>query len=202
MKTKDLITKLQEADPSGEIECCVGNADIFFVERTSAFWDGRLQILERDHSKDPYYNICGAKRTAKGSKIQIHTLSISDALLDNPDLPIDYSELGSQQSIDEYKQADDTIRQRIKNMDEDIECKLFIEWAWKEANKLVPDDSFKEDLKEIAENFYRKNLKYTDKFLPVVTFVNTSHNTRRYDQWSFQYRLKWELDYWIIESKK
>ena len=31
MKIKDLIAALQEADPSGEIECCVGNVDIWYV---------------------------------------------------------------------------------------------------------------------------------------------------------------------------
>jgi len=31
MKVKELIRRLQEADPSGEIEACVDNIDIHFV---------------------------------------------------------------------------------------------------------------------------------------------------------------------------
>ena len=85
MKTKDLIAALQENDPSGEIECCVGNADIHFVDVEPAYYDGRLQILERDHSKDPYYNIVGAKRTSKGSKVVLHVYSIEDYISDNPE---------------------------------------------------------------------------------------------------------------------
>lgn len=82
MKTKDLIAALQEADPSGEIECCVGNEDIHFVSKDVAYWDGDLQVLTRDHSKDPYYNIVGARMTHQGFKIQIRSLSIYDCLWD------------------------------------------------------------------------------------------------------------------------
>lgn len=89
MKTKELIRRLQEADPSGEVECCVGNLDILFVSKEPAYYDGRLQVLERDASKEPYYNVVGAKIVGSGAKMQIHTLSIEDALVDHPDMPVE-----------------------------------------------------------------------------------------------------------------
>ena len=90
MKTKELIRQLQEKDPGGEEEVCVGNEDIFFVEYEPAYYDGSLQILVRDEEKKPYYNIVGAKFRRSGSKIQIHTVSIAMAIMDNPDLPVEF----------------------------------------------------------------------------------------------------------------
>lgn len=39
---------LQNADPSGEAECCIGNTDIHYVDAMPAYYDGRAQIVERD----------------------------------------------------------------------------------------------------------------------------------------------------------
>lgn len=44
MKTKELIKKLMEADPSGEIECCINNLDIHFVRLDPASYVGALQV--------------------------------------------------------------------------------------------------------------------------------------------------------------
>jgi hypothetical protein len=79
MKTKELIRLLQEADPSGEIECCVGNEDIYFVACEPAYYDGTLQVLIRDKSKKDY-NIIGAEFRRDGYKIQFHCQSIEDAI--------------------------------------------------------------------------------------------------------------------------
>jgi hypothetical protein len=76
MKTKELIRLLQEQDPSGELECCVYNVDIHCVECLPAFYDGSLQVLKRDHSKNPYYNVIGAAYVDQGHKIVIKPLSI------------------------------------------------------------------------------------------------------------------------------
>jgi len=89
MKTKELIKQLQAADPSGELECAIdGNVDIFTIFVEAAYWDGSLQVLERDHSKDPYYNICGGKFIREGWKVSIKPLSIEDALMDDINMPI------------------------------------------------------------------------------------------------------------------
>lgn len=89
MKTKKLIELLNEADPSGEEEVCVENIDIHFVAKEPAYYDGCQQILIRDASLEPYYNIIGAKINGTGSKIQIHTLDIESAIYNDPDLSVD-----------------------------------------------------------------------------------------------------------------
>jgi len=89
MKTKKLIELLNEADPSGEEEVCVGNIDILFVSKDPAYYDGCLQVLIRDPLQEPYYNITGAKITGVGSKIQIHTLDIESAIYNASDLSVD-----------------------------------------------------------------------------------------------------------------
>jgi len=94
MKTKELIKRLQDADPSGEIECCVGNQDIYFISQEPSYYDGALQVLIHDEKlRDKCWSIVGAKiiRTSQ-PKIQIHILSIQDVLFDtedNKDFPVE-----------------------------------------------------------------------------------------------------------------
>jgi len=48
MKSKKLIELLQAEDPTGEIEVCIGNQDVFCLESKPAYWDGCPQILIRN----------------------------------------------------------------------------------------------------------------------------------------------------------
>lgn len=48
MKTKELIKHLSDLDPTGDIECCVSNENIFSVTRVPSHYDGALQVLKRD----------------------------------------------------------------------------------------------------------------------------------------------------------
>lgn len=89
MKTKELIKRLNDADPTGEAEVCVDNTDILFVEALPAYYDGYLQVLIRDKTKEPYYNVVGAKYVNEGKKVCIHQHSIEDAIIENPELPVD-----------------------------------------------------------------------------------------------------------------
>jgi hypothetical protein len=102
MKSKELIRLLQEEDPSGEVEVSVGNRDIFSLHTEPSYWDGRAQLLIRDYSKDPYYNVVGAKYTSRGSKVVITAMGVTDAILNNPDLPVDYSEVGNEDTAKRY----------------------------------------------------------------------------------------------------
>ena len=103
MKTKELIRQLQEADPSGEIEVCVGNIDIHFVERLPAYYDGRLEVLKRDEDCE-YYNIIGGEFVAEGDKVMINTLMIEDAIWNNPDLPVSFERCDSCMNCDNLKE--------------------------------------------------------------------------------------------------
>lgn len=91
MKTRILIALLQEKDPTGDLECAVGNHDILFVDRQPAYYDGPLQVLERDQA-NPYYNVTGARVVRSGAKLSIVSHSITDALAENPELPVDCSD--------------------------------------------------------------------------------------------------------------
>jgi hypothetical protein len=111
MKTKELIRQLQAADPSGEIECCVENADIYSVEIAEAYYDGQLQILDRNPAILGY-NVTGAHYGA-GYKIRIVPHSIGEALCDNPDLPVDYANLPESRR-ESMKREHDLSRQQIR----------------------------------------------------------------------------------------
>jgi len=119
MKTKELIRQLQEADPSGEDEVSVGNVDIHFVDREPAYYDGCLQVLVRDEAQNGY-NITGAKLVSQGNKVVIHTLSITDALWDNAELPIDYSGLTEGQA-ERYKETHEKVRQEVRDCEKELE---------------------------------------------------------------------------------
>lgn len=92
MKVRELIRRLMEADPTGEEEACVGSVDIHFVAREPAYHDGKLQVLRRDPARTGRcYDICGAEFRQTGQKVSIYTLSVEDALWEDPDLPVEGS---------------------------------------------------------------------------------------------------------------
>src|SRR5271155_1923374 len=136
MKTKDLIAELQEADPSGELECCIENVDIFSVATEPAYWDGRLQLLTRDPAKKPYFDVIGGKYTSKGAKVVISPMSITDVLWDNPDAVIDYSEVGG--SADRYRVSDDETRKASRDVELKVEMDAFYRWVKSKAEEIRP----------------------------------------------------------------
>ena len=89
MKTKEVIKRLQKADPSGELECCVEGEDIYDIDNWPAYYDGRLQVLIRDPNIKEYYNVMGAKYVSTGNKIVITPLSIEDAIFEDPEIPVE-----------------------------------------------------------------------------------------------------------------
>lgn len=92
MKTKDLIAELIKADPSGELEVIAGGTPIYFVDCEPAYYDGPLKILIQDKSLT-CYNITGFKYTHQGEKVRLHLMDLDDVLLNDPDLPVDISEV-------------------------------------------------------------------------------------------------------------
>ncbi len=116
MKTKDVIAMLQETDPSGELECVVGNHDIFCAHVEVAYWDGSMQLLVRDKD-NPYYNVIGAIYTSQGDKVQIDTMGIDDALCNDPDLPVEvidtFVNKRMQNQVDEWRTENKEIKERV-----------------------------------------------------------------------------------------
>ena len=114
MKTKELIRLLQLEDPSGELECCVGNKDIYFISEEFGGYDGCNEVLIRDSTKSGY-NVIGAKINSTDNKIQIHTSSIEDILIDKPELPIEYSKYSEKH----YKPRVEEWRKEAKEITEE-----------------------------------------------------------------------------------
>ena|ERR1700742_1628707 len=87
MKTKDLIRLLNELDPTGEGHACIGNKDILSAHWEGSYYDGCLQVLKREGD---FYepDIVGAEIRSKGRKLVIEPWSISDALWNEPDMPV------------------------------------------------------------------------------------------------------------------
>ena len=81
---------MQKEDSSGEMEICLnteeGLCDIFHIESP---YDGyaSYQIMKRDWSKN-CYNVVGAEYRTDGNILFIRSISIPDAMLDEPDLPV------------------------------------------------------------------------------------------------------------------
>lgn len=119
MKTRELIRLLREADPSGDIECCVGNHDIYIVESAPAYYDGSLQILIRDENRQGEFNVIGAKRTNRGQKVNIRDLSIADCILDNADFPVEFEGVGPEMEK-YYRDQDEKARQEAREIDAEI----------------------------------------------------------------------------------
>lgn len=94
MKTRELIQALQEQDPSGECEVVAGATPIYFVERQPAWYDGHLEMLVHDESKKgTSYSITGYKVTNRGNKVVLFRMGLDDVLCDDPDAPVDLSDL-------------------------------------------------------------------------------------------------------------
>ena len=163
MKSSKLIQLIQEADPSGEIECCIGNADIHYVDILPAYYDGCLQVLDVDDSGG-CCKINGAKRLQHGYKLVIKHLSIGAAIECDPDIVIDYSNLSSTASA-RYKDADDATRKSVVKLKEDIERDHFVKYIKGFLNDYDSDDDPK------IKAFYDKHFSYKDP-LPVGSKID------------------------------
>lgn len=117
MKTKDLIKKLQETDPSGELEVVADGSPIYFLETYPAYYDGSLAILIEDPKKKPYHSIIGMKFTNKGRKVRLHTMDMESVFLDDKNAILDVSEVNKNSAKRLTKYADE-LRD-----DEDIKIK-------------------------------------------------------------------------------
>lgn len=140
MKTKELIRRLNELDPTGEIECSVSGHDVFFCESLPAYYDGCYQQLLRDDRKKPYYDIIGVRICGQGEKINLRTVSAEEFLLDEPDGLIQYdSEYARKHNEERIEQ----IRKENKEIIAEID-KEFDEKIEKDKQKIL-DNSKKHD---------------------------------------------------------
>lgn len=196
MKTKKLIELLQKEDPTGEEEVSVGNQDIFFVAKEPAYYDGRQQVLIRDWD-NKYYNVIGAKYRSRGSKIVIHTHSIADALWENPDLPVDYSELGDR-DIKSYRECDQATSKASIDCQTELELENFVSYCKNKAADIYSDT---EEVPRLAREFFLANLKHDDPMPKDIPYINESWNSRRHKQWDREVDIQWvDLEFQITKK--
>ncbi|SRR6266705_837100 len=110
MKTKELIAALQEEDPTGESEVQAEGIPIFFVEKLPAWYDGPMNVLEQDKTG----RVTGYKVTKIGSKIRLHTVSLAEFIIENPDKEVDLSGLNNT-GQKEYKEYIENVKNGIEN---------------------------------------------------------------------------------------
>jgi hypothetical protein len=112
MKVSELIKELAELDPDDECVLCINNQPITSVARSPYYWDGRLELIERDRAYIPIK--VGYKMG--GSKISFHYDTIEDALMDNPEAELELSGITYQGKIEERyaKQIEEWKRQGQK----------------------------------------------------------------------------------------
>lgn len=190
MKTKELIRQLQEADPTGEVECSLGNCDIYFVERLPAYYDGSQQVLIRDESLKPFWNIVGGKVRSHGDKVVLKTMALSDLVCDNPELQIDCSELGETRAA-EYQAYMERSRQLGRDVDRDIEWMAFKEWA-KEKAAQFPFEEENDSWEPSARGFFNAHI-VPNADLPedLRSRGDISYHNRRRMVWDREIEVSW-----------
>lgn len=187
MKTKELVRLLQEEDPSGEEECCIGNEDISCLYSESAYWDGCLQTMIHENGK-----LVGFKFSSEGSKVVIRSLGLRDALLDNPKLSVEYDSVYAREK---YEGCVKQWREEVITIKNDV-CKgMFVLYVTKKFGNSKENE-------DIASDFFTSNMSYDDpmpedilKSKKVDGKLKLSYYPSREEKWQEQWdrELKFEL---------
>lgn len=81
---------LKAADPDGTTPVCVGNADVYFVQRLPAYYDGSLQQLVHDETKrGKAWSITGVRILRTGEKVDIRVMPADELIISHPDLTVE-----------------------------------------------------------------------------------------------------------------
>lgn len=197
MKTRELIRLLQESDPSGELEACVGNVDICYVCREPAYYDGKLQVLEYDGEG----RVVGGKYVREGSKVTLHVMSINDAISNagaDGKFEVDYSQLSEEDAVATRK-AHDALREWHRKLDWELEFGYFREWVKREAEKVTADS---EDIWNIAKRFFDKYVSPNDAYPEGGIPLGKSYIEMRKDQWASKFEVMIDDGFLAIKLKE
>lgn len=124
MKTKKVIERLQQLDPTGEEEVSVCGRDIIEITIYPAYYDGALEVLERDESKSDVaeFQITKGRMIRSGNKIIINPMSIEEALLDNPELPVEIEAATDnewrQMLVEKWREEGRKLQEEIKKRED------------------------------------------------------------------------------------
>lgn len=152
MKTKELIRILQELDPSGEVEVNAGGGDIYSAETLPAYWDGALNVLIRDPSKSPYYDVIGMEEIRGGDKIRLNIMSLDDVIFDDED------DKGIYKGSENFQKMVEHYRNQRENITRNSDLSLFTDFCHSEF-------SLDKDSQEIKWffNTYEKTIRSARK---------------------------------------
>ena len=188
MKTKELIRLLQEEDPTGETECCVDNVDIFTVDAEPAYYDGLLEVLRRDESKKPYWDIIGADYVGTGSKINISTMPIRQLAYAHPEYPIGFIGVGEAEQARRMEFLTTTKAQAVKS-DWEMDRDHFIGHIWRRCRQeawfdKIPGHStgeFYDRMRTAIREFYEAHLSPHDDLPKLPPKTRTDASGRQYE---------------------
>lgn len=89
MKVKELIEKLQAADPSREAEVAINNCTVHEITPVDpGYYDGTYIKVHFDKSARDFYNRYGVTAVERGAhlkKINIRYMDMEEAFLENPE---------------------------------------------------------------------------------------------------------------------
>lgn len=107
MKTRELIAALQEADPSGDLDCVVRNEAIEGVHDPHAAYDGPYERIRFGEDGQAV----GADYVREGRKVALLLCSIDTLLLDDPEAPVGFVGFTPEQQERQQRKLDDLREQ-------------------------------------------------------------------------------------------
>jgi hypothetical protein len=121
MNSRELINRILELDPEGELEVTCEKADIIFVDTMPCYYDGRVHKFIKDPNlpKDyKYFPYIKAKIMSEGIHIDLQTWTIEEALYDNPDFEVDLSEAigGDKKAVKAWRKKGIELQEEIRRL--------------------------------------------------------------------------------------
>ncbi len=188
MKSSQLIALLQELDPSGEVDVVVGGLPIFYVEGLEGYYDGAFQRLVLDHEKKGF-NVSAIEIRRDGSKIDLHTLSVEDAIKYDPDMPITFHGC-NERHIKSWTARIDAWRANERELRYEGELSLFQMWASERGHDTEAAVAFFKASNMQHSDPLPSDLKNLQELLPDGTKVWSSWLTRRFAQWDREVKVE------------
>lgn len=184
MKTKELIRQLNEADPSGELECCIGNGDIVYVDVLPSYYDGALQVIERNEDGHPV----SGRRIRTGQKVLLEPMFIRDAL-ESSSFKVEYADDADRKRYEHY---DEEYRRHHKEIDIRVDRRGFCEWAFRKFQQIRPVPlGWVKRLKKAARDFYDECYAGPDNPLTPVRPGRCYHDMRD-EFWEENISVEWD----------
>lgn len=185
MKTKDLIAELQRVDPSGEIECCIENGDIWSINVEPAYYDGRLQVFQFDEERRPI----SAKRVSKGEKVVLSPIYISRVIGSDYNLHIEYEDEADRIR---HEHIDQEHARRDEQTNIDLDRDAFADWVFRKIQTIrkVPM-GWVDRIKEKAYGFFDDHKMGPDS--PFIEIrMGKSYNDCREEYFEDRFFVDWD----------